>query len=95
MSYRSTGPILLVTVLAGVMLLAGCGRSGPEPTPTPTKTPTGAETGAEVVATPEPAAQEPAVQEPAAQEPAAQEQPTDPRPRTRLRRRWPPSLPPS
>ena len=78
MSYRSTGPILLVTVLAGVMLLAGCGRSGPEPTPTPTKTPTGAETGAEVVATPEPAAQEPAVQEPAAQEPAAQEQPTDP-----------------
>ncbi|MEZ4555996.1 MAG: SH3 domain-containing protein [Caldilineaceae bacterium] len=41
MSYRSNGPILLVTVLAGVMLLAGCGRSGPEPTPTPTKTPTG------------------------------------------------------
>ncbi|MEZ4612104.1 MAG: hypothetical protein R2838_17970 [Caldilineaceae bacterium] len=81
MSYRSNGPILLVTVLAGVMLLAGCGRSGPRPRPYQDAHEGGDRRGRGHAGTggmQEPAAQEPAVQQPAAQEPAAQEQPTDP-----------------
>lgn len=53
-------------LLAG-LLLAACGRGGPEPTPTPTKTPAGAQSGS---------AQEPQVAADAASTPAAAAQAT-------------------
>ena len=67
-----------LVIVPALLILAGCGRSGPEPTATPTKTPDAGEVAAAPTATPVPAQQETQPQTGAQQDAAPAESAAEP-----------------